>query len=173
MKSLPRVIAACTALFLALFLWALRPSLHSARAPTLMDQCPFLRGVVEPIIVVNAMSFDDGGSKGLRFADSRGVQKDVCLENTLGGQRNVVLNSFVPRGDRGQRVPIAGVEERALLGLLERWARQDHDAMELERLYELYERGQIDLIAFWDGLPAACRLKETAVSILRELRARN
>jgi hypothetical protein len=182
MKSLPRVIVASVALAVALSLWAVRPSLRPGRGPAPLDQSPFLRDVVEPITIVNAMSFDDGGSKGLRFADARGAVRDVCLEDTraweddpnvLEGHHNIILNSFFPHGDRARRVPISGAEERSLLGLLERWASQDPDAKELERRYGLYERGEIGIDAFWEGVPERHRLKETAVSILRALRARN
>ncbi len=98
--------------------------------------------MVEPITIVDGMSFDDGGSKGLRFADARGAVRDVCLEDTrvweddpnvLEGHHNVILNSFFPRGERARRVAISGVEERALLGLLERWAKQDPGTKELKR----------------------------------------
>jgi hypothetical protein len=182
MKSLPRLIVACVALLIALSLWAVRSTLLAARGPARLGQSPFLRDVVEPITIVDAISFDDGGSKGLRFADARGTVRDVYLEDTrvweddpnvLEGHHNLILDSFFPRGERARRVPISGVEERSLLGLLERWARQDLDAKELKRRYGLYERGKIGVDAFWEGLPERHRLKETAVSILRELRARN
>jgi hypothetical protein len=182
MRSLRRVIVACAALLLALSGWAVWSSLRAGRGPARLDQSPFLCDVVEPITIVDGMSFDDGGSKGLRFADARGAVRDVCLEDTrvweddpkvLEGHHNVIMNSFYPRGERAKRVPISGAEERALLGLLERWANQDPDAKELERLHGLYERGEIGVDAFWEGVPDRDRRKETAVSILRELRARN
>jgi hypothetical protein len=182
MKPIPRVIVACVALIMALSLWALRSCFRPGRGPAPREQCPFLRDVVEPITMVDAMWFDDGGSKGLRFADARGTMRDVCLEDTrvwevdpnvLEGHHNIILDSFSPDGKRARRVPIGGAEERALLGFHERWARRDPDAKELERRYGLYERGEIGFDAFWEGLQERHRLKETAVSILRELRARN
>ncbi|WP_337177120.1 hypothetical protein [Paludisphaera sp.] len=182
MKSLPRVILASVTLTMAFSFWAVRSSLQPGRGPAPSPQSPFLRDVVEPITIVDAMSFDDGGSKGLRFADARGVARDVCLEdtrvweddpNTLEGHHNIILNSFFPHGEEARRIPISGAEERALLGLLERWASRDPDAKELERRYGLYERGETGIEAFWDGLPERRRPKETAVSILRALRARN
>jgi hypothetical protein len=182
MKSLPRVIFASIVLAVALSFWATWSSLRLGRGPAPLDQSPFLSDVVEPITIVDAMSFDDGGSRGLRFADARGAVRDVCLEDTpawedgpniLEGHHNIIMNSFFPHGDRARRVPISGAEERALLGLLERWASQDPDAKELERRYELYERREIGIEAFWEGLAERHHLKETAVSILRVLRARN
>ena len=182
MRSFRWVIVACAALVLALAGWGVWWSFRPGRGPARLNQSPFLRDVVEPITVVDGMSFDDGGSKGLRFADARGAVRDVCLEDTrvweddpkvLEGHHNIILNSFFPDGERARRVAISGVEERALLGLLERWANRDADAKELERRYGLYERGEIGVDAFWKGLPDRGRPKETAVSILRALRARN
>ena len=182
MKSLPRLKGARAALLVAVILlaawWFTRP----ARGPAPLSASRYLRDVVEPITIVDALSFDDGGSNGLRFADSRGTVKDVCLEdsliregdpNVLEGHHNIIMNSFFPRGEQAQRVPISGVEERALLGLLERWASYDADAKELERRHRLYERKKISFEAFWEGLPDRARVKQIAVSILRELRARN
>ena len=180
MKLLPRVIVASTALALALSFWAVWWGLRPGRGPAALDRSPFLRDVVEPITIVEGMSFDDGGSRGLHFVDARGSVRDICLEDTriweddpkvLEGHHNIILDSFFPRGDRARRVPISGVEERAVLGLLERWASQDPDAKEVERRYALYERREIGLSAFWEGLPERYRKKETAVSILRTLRA--
>lgn len=181
-KPLHRVILASVALAVALTIWAVRSSPRPSRGPAALDQISFLRDVVEPITIVNALSFDDGGSKGLRFADARGAVMDVCLEDTrvwednpniLEGHNNVILNSFFPGGERARRVPISGTEERALLGLLERWSSQDPDARELERRYDLYERREIKIDAFWEGLQNRHRVKGVAVSILRDLRARN
>lgn len=175
-------VVSCVTISAALSLWAAWSSLPTGRGPVPLHRSSFLRDVVEPITIVNAMSFDDGGSQGLRFKDARGVLKDVCLEDTrvweddpvaLEGHHNIILNSFFPRGEGAQRVPVSGVEERALLGLLDRWARQDPNAMTLEQRHELHERGQIDLDDFWKGLSGEHRVKGIAVSILRELRSRN
>jgi hypothetical protein len=182
MKSRLRVNVPGAALLAALSLWAVWWCVRPARGPAPLRASPYLRDVVEPITIVDALSFDDGGSNGLRFADSRGTVKDVCLEdsliwdddpNVLEGHHNIIMNSFFPRGEHTYRVPISGVEERALLGLLERWASHDPHAQELKRRHELYHRGEISLERFWDGLPDRDRAKQIAVSILRELRARN
>jgi hypothetical protein len=61
MKSLPRVIFASVVLAVALSFWATWSSLHLGRGPAPLNQSPFLRDVVEPITIVDAMSFDDGG----------------------------------------------------------------------------------------------------------------
>jgi hypothetical protein len=52
-------------------------------------------------------------------------------------------------------------------------AWQDPDAQELERRYPLYESGAMGIEAFWEGLREGGRVKQTAVSLLRTLRARN
>ncbi|MFO0960609.1 MAG: hypothetical protein U0800_24770 [Isosphaeraceae bacterium] len=138
--------------------------------------------MAEPITIADAMSFDDGGSMGLRFEDAQGAVKDICLQNSLAwegdpksdaGHHILVLNSFFPDGKRARRVPVSGGEERALLGLLERWASLDSDAQELEKRFEALERGELSSDDFWKDLPDQARLKEVAVSILRALRARN
>jgi hypothetical protein len=162
--------------------WAVWPILSLRRGPAPLNRSPYLADVVEPITIVEGMSFDDGGSQGLRFKDARGVVKDVCLEDTriwednpriLEGHHNIIMNSFFPRGDKARRVPISGVEERALLGLLDRWSRKDPDAQILESRFERYRQGEIRIEAFWEGLSPDARVKTTAVSILRTLRARN
>ncbi len=170
------------AVVLGLFFWVVWSSLRAGRGPAALNQSPFLGDVIEPITIVEAMSFDDGGSKGLRISDARGKVKDICLEDTrmweadpriLEGHHNIILNSFFPDGKHAQRVPISGVEERALLGLLERWVHQEPDAEELERRLRIYKRGEMSIDAFWSGLPDRSREKGIAISILRTLRARN
>jgi hypothetical protein len=49
------------------------------RGPLPLSASPFLREVVEPITIVEALSFDDGGSQGVRFRDAQGVVRDFCL----------------------------------------------------------------------------------------------
>lgn len=158
---------------LVLAVWVARSRFRPDPAAASLKPTPFLREVVEPITIVDSMAFADGGSEGLRFADARGKARDICLEDSLSGQPNLVLDSFLPDGERARRVPIAGVEERALLGLLERWARQDPDARELERRHALYEDGKLSIDAFWKGLPERDRVKGVALNILRRLRERN
>jgi len=164
----------------ALSLWAAWRSFRPGD-PVPLSASSFLRDVVEPIAIVGAMSFDDGG-KGIRFKDAQGVERDVCLAEpglerfSLGdpdADPVLVLDSFFPTGDRAWRVPISGPEERAVLGLLDRWAAADSDAQELERRHDLLARNQLTIDDFWAGMPEKSRLKEPAVSILRVLRSRN
>jgi hypothetical protein len=177
-RRFSRIIAAASLLAIlgVWFAWSRRPD-RPGLGPAPLNQSTFLADVVEPITIVSGMSFDDGGSQGLRFKDAQGVVRDLCLERTLSVEREhpetLVLNSYVPAGDHAWRVPRHGIEERATLGLLERWASQDRDAQELDRRYQLYESGAIGVEAFWEGIPDHARVKETAVSIMRTLRARN
>jgi hypothetical protein len=135
-------------------------SLIRGRGALPLGRSPFLRDVVEPITIVDGMAFSDGGSLGLRFQDARGVVRDICLEDTriweddpgiLEGHHNVILNSFFPGGERARRVPVSGDEERALLGLLDRWAQRRN-------------------IGQGGG---SSRADQIALSILKEIRRRN
>src|SRR4051794_10563190 len=92
------------------------------------DRDLFLRSIMEPVTMTDAMSFDDGGSQGLAFRDAARTVRYVCLLNKLDGERNLLLGSFFPTPSRGCKVPVGGPEERAFLGLLERWLRQDAEA---------------------------------------------
>lgn len=165
--------------------WAtshLHRGMFKAGRSATIDRRPSLNDVVEPITILDAMSFDDGGSQGLRFRDASGVVREICPEDTRvweddpsasGGHHDLILNSFSPRGENARGVAVAGAEERQVLGLLDRWARRDPDANLIESRYDRYARGEIDIEAFWKGLPAEAHPKVTAVSILRELRGRN
>jgi hypothetical protein len=179
LKYRPRlVVAICfLAALLALAAWLGHGRSRQLAAP---EEDSFLRDVIEPITIVDSMYFDDGGSVGLRFSDARGTVRDVCLEdrpdwlhNPDVQLHNLVLNSFFYDGEHARHVPIDGPEARALVAILQRWARQDPDARELERRFALYKNGEIDVTAFWAGLTARHHVKETAVKILRDLRAAN
>lgn len=107
---------------------------------------------------------------------------DVCLEDTriweddpkvLEGHHNVIVNSFFPHGKQARRVPIAGTEERALLGILERWARRDADARVWQRHIERSIQGDSNRDAGSRNLFLTQFAKGIAVSILMELRQRN
>ena len=153
------------------------PSRRLGPAP--LAASPRLRDVVEPITIVLGMSFTDGGSQGLRFQDARGKIWNLSLKRFAFYNPEpppvIVFGSFSPGSDepRDDWAPISGVDERALLGLLERWAANDPHARELERRYGLRKSGQITSHDFWVGLPDDVKIKAYAVSILRKLRARN
>jgi hypothetical protein len=111
-------------------IFAARAHYLRVHGPVPLDRSMYLRDVTEPITIIKGLSFSDGGSLGISFQDARGVTKDVCLESLAFSPDAeissepygcVVMNSFVP--SRDGRVLVSGDDERALLGLLERWAK--------------------------------------------------
>ena len=86
---------------------AIRAMFYRGRGPASLDQSRFLRAVVEPITIVDGMSFSDGGSQGLSFKDACGTERVLWLEDSrnwekdhtiLEGHNNISLNSFFPGG---------------------------------------------------------------------------
>ncbi|AGA28664.1 hypothetical protein Sinac_4476 [Singulisphaera acidiphila DSM 18658] len=67
MRLAGRVIVVCILFCSAVFLW--KDGMRRGPAP--LSQSQYLRHVVEPITIVESMSFDDGGSTGLRFRDAK------------------------------------------------------------------------------------------------------
>lgn len=138
-----------------------------------------LREVVEPITIVDAISWDDGGSHGLAFRDARGVTRYVCLMDDLENHQNLVVGSYSPISDEQQlrQHPIGGREERAFRQLLERWRRADPDARWWDRRLELYEKGEVKPDELSRGAPsgdgAGLDIKGSAVYVLRKLRGRH
>lgn len=168
-RSARPVIVVCVLLITAASVWRS----GSRRGPASLSESPYLRGVVEPITIVESMSFDDGGSLGVRFRDAKGVDRDVCMLDTLDDRTNVVMGSFWPRHDGTRLIPISGVQERALLGLLDRWAHRDPDGQELLRRTELWEQKKLRTDDFTIGLSDSQREKLHAMNMLRRLRDRN
>ena len=126
------------------FAWS-RPHDRHGLGPAPLNQSKFLADVVEPITIVSGMSFDDGGSQGLRFKDAHGVMRDLCLESMLSHdednrpEERLSLNSFHPgrRGMRAWRGTHSWNRGARFTppGMLERWATRQEpcDAQELER----------------------------------------
>jgi len=81
--------------------------------------------------MVMGLSWDDN-SQGLVFKDSSQVERSLCLlfleEEDDPRKRNLLLGSDCPNPEYGKRVPVAGADEQAFLGLLERWFRSDPEA---------------------------------------------
>lgn len=151
---------------LALASWG---GIHARRQAT--DSLPishsvYLHDVVEPITITRAVFMDDGGSLGVEFQDSRGTTKQFCRVSTLldqsEGPNYLQFGVMSPR--RGlhpvKQEPVSGVQERALLGLLERWVRTEPEAIEIQRDFERRSPN--------DSWNIRC-----VVTILNELRARN
>jgi hypothetical protein len=101
-----------------------------------LDRSEYLRDVLEPIAMVQGVSWDDN-SQGLVFRDLRQTEKSVCLlfleEEVERQKRNLLLGSSIPEPRYGKRVPVGGSEEQAFLGLLERWNRSDPEARAIDR----------------------------------------
>jgi hypothetical protein len=134
-----------------------------------LSQAQYLKDVIEPISMIDSHSFDDGGSIGLVFRDSTGNEKSIVLLENLDNERNVVFGVCVAHS-KERRVTLAGDEEKALLGLLDRWYWQDPDATKWnDRIDGWLSSGRGHFEQVW-GEPLA---KLRAVCILRALRSRN
>lgn len=144
-----------------------------------LDRPARLPDVVEPITIVDAISWDDGGSYGLAFRDARGVTRYACLMDDLEDHHNLVVGSYSPVNDEGRlrEHPVGGYEERAFRQLLERWCRSDPDARWWDRRLELYKNGQVSREELSRGAPSGTDrpidAEGMAVSILRQLRQRH
>ena len=110
---------------------ALASAWHRGHGPVELSRSKYFRTIAEPVVMTKGISWDDGGSTGLRFVDARKVNWEVCLESSLelaeapGGSKgphNLTINGFSPDDPGSHRAPISGIDERALLGLLERWS---------------------------------------------------
>ncbi len=137
-----------------------------------LDRSEYLRDVLEPIAMVQGVSWDDN-SQGLVFRDSRKTEKSVSLlfleAEDEPQKRNLLLGSSVPRRRYGKSVPVGGSEEQAFLGLLERWYRSDPEARAIDR--RITEK---TTEPFSDtGKTDEYYGKVIAVRILRILRGRN
>ena len=102
---------------------------------------PIVVEVVEPIAVIDGGSYDDGGSRFIRFRDAAGITRYACLLNELDGNRNLVFED--------QEVPLGGAEEHRFLALLQRWAasrregtQEDAIQQALMILEELHRRNR-------------------------------
>jgi hypothetical protein len=134
-----------------------------------LSQAQYLKDVIEPISMIDSHSLDDGGSIGLVFKDSTGNEKSFVLLDNLDDEHNVVFGVCVGY-PKERRIALAGDEEKALVGLLERWYRQDPDATKWnDRIDAWLSSGQGHFEQVW-GEPLA---KLRAGCVLRALRSRN
>jgi hypothetical protein len=136
-------------------------------------QSEYLRDVAEPITMVEGISWDNNG-QGLVFKDSRQALKQVCLlflyeESGDPLKHNLLLGTALPRVQKGRRIPVAGSEEQAFLGLLERWYRNDPEARAIWRRYQAKDDDPL----LDQGKSEEYGGKVIAVRILRTLRRRN
>ncbi|MDG3004411.1 hypothetical protein [Paludisphaera mucosa] len=158
----------------AVFVAARRP--NSRLGPLPLSASPHLRDVVEPIVLVESISIDDGGSRGASFRDARGKDCDFCLVDyglqDWGKAVRPDAIAFDAWGD-GDPVPVRGPDERALLGLLERWAATAPLAIPVKSLSDRHERGEISTQAFRNALTEDQVKYARVMAILRVLRNRN
>jgi hypothetical protein len=131
-----------------------------------LDQSGYLREVMEPIAIVQGISWSDDGSFGILFKDSNQVEKAACLEDDIDGNRDLSFGTLKPNPQN--RVEMGGVEEKAFIGLLQRWLLQDPEAQELYDLMESKSRS-----VFTGGETEQRRTKAMAVSMMRKLMKRN
>jgi hypothetical protein len=134
-----------------------------------LSQSEYLKDVAEPISMVMGISWDDGGSKGLIFKDGKGVTRSVCLLHNLEDEQNLILGNHIPVPD-AKRIPIRAPEEKAFLGLLQRWYRQDPDARAWNDRMERSDHRHSILKGDETKEQLA---KGIAVSIMRKLSERN
>jgi hypothetical protein len=132
-----------------------------------LSQNKYLKDIKEPITPLDSIILADGGSVGLLFKDSRQVIGGVCLEYDVEfNEKNVSFGGMVP--DPHTREPIGGIEEKALLGLLQRWQRQDPEAQEL--LKRLADKRT----PLWTGSETQeQRVKAFTIGLTRRLLKRN
>jgi hypothetical protein len=140
---------------------------------TPLGDCAYLKNVVEPVIMEDGLSYTDGGSISIEFQDAKGRTRSIFLKNEWGsvdGRANLVVGWA---GDQTEtaNLPIAGREERALLGLLERWLRNDRTAQlwkdrEQRHAPELYDSSE------WKN-DARSRGAVYALGMLDRLKKRN
>lgn len=127
-----------------------------------LDGSPYLRGLVEPIVLMQGPH--EGGSdnvwEGIVFMDGKQVERraEYIIFLYAGGEIRDTLML-------GRKMLTArGPEERAFLGLLQRWYRQDAEAREFNDHLKRSE---------FPGLSEPQKGKVMAVAILRALLKRN
>jgi hypothetical protein len=135
---LQRILFGCLSLALLALLWFVLARHNKDFTQFPLNKSEYLRNVSEPITVVEGISWSDGGSMGLSFRDSRQVLRAVCLENDLDGNKSLTFGKMTPNWER--RVAMGGSEERAFLGLLQRWHRRDPEAQEWFNRMERWSR---------------------------------
>jgi hypothetical protein len=160
----------CLLLFgYVLWRFVLKDSGDYTRIP--LDRSPFLRDVAEPITMIrwSSEAASDSVWMGVAFMDEKHVERYVEYVTTsynAGGMHDKLL-----LGDRA--VAARDPEERALLGLLQRWYRRDAEAPEL--IDRLRSRGsaQIDREQGFNNLSEQQQAKVIGVGIMKALSRRN
>ncbi len=145
---------------------------QSSRDVSLADS-PFLREVSEPIAIIKGSltAGSDDHWMGLTFRDANQVEREVRyiyywppVQNHPGYSHALLLGKEVPHGGR---------EERAFLGLLQRWYRGDVEARQLWARVERRDPSLGRTPFGWDGLTEPQAGKVVAVSMMKVLERRN
>lgn len=140
-----------------------------------LSSAKYLSDITEPITIVDAISWDDGGSIGIEFADARGNRKQVLVRDDLWDRQNVVFATSVPSfepGRRGEMVIEGGLQERAFLALLMRWRKADPLAIKTaDRMKKWETSGKTGGFLTGFESPAVRGAAQTLV-VIRRLRAR-
>jgi|GEM_PF-2370494 len=123
------------AALVTLWMFFVRHSKDFTKIPLIQNH--YISDVIEPIRMVQVIVLADGGSMGLTFQDSRHVTNAVCLARDDAFETShLSFGGMVP--DPHTSVPIGGIEEKAFLGLLQRWQRQDPEARQWSKKIERY-----------------------------------
>ena len=146
------------------------PRDHTASA---RSGSPYLRDIREPIAIVKGSSVagSDDHWMGLTIRGANGAEREVKFifywppaGAHPGYTRTLLL---------GEAVPAGGVEERAFLGVLQRWYRRDPEARDLRARVERRDPTLGRTPFGWDGLTGAQAGKVVAVGMMRVLEDRN
>ena len=144
---------------------------NSATAP--LSASPFLRDVAEPITMIKGsyMAGSDDHWMGLTFRDAKGVDREAKFiyywppdRDHPGYQQKLLL---------GREVSPRGAEERAFLGLLQRWYRGDAEGPGLWARVERKDPSLKRMLWGWEGLTERESAKVVAVLMMRVLQDRN
>lgn len=127
-----------------------------------LDQSPYLRDVAEPITMIRGPheAASDQVWIGVHFMDATHVER--YAEYITTSYAPVEIHNSLMLGNK--TVPASGPEERAFLGLLQRWYRQDTEA---RRLTDHPKRGD------FAKLTEQQQAKVVGVAIMRRLSERN
>ena len=144
---------------------------NSATAP--LSERPFLHDVAEPITMIKGsyMAGSDDHWMGLTFRDAKGVDREAKfvyywppVRDHPGYQRKLLLGGEVAPG---------GAEERAFLGLLQRWYRDDGESQQLWARVERHDPSLKSMPWGWEGLTERESAKVVAALMMRVLQDKN
>lgn len=128
-----------------------------------LDQSPYLRDVAEPITLIkgDGQSESDSVWSSVTFEDTKHVERSARFTYTLYFSDGEVHNTlYLGR----QEVSARSHEERAFLGLLQRWYRQDAEARKLT---------DTPTYPYFSTLTEPQKAKVIGVAIMRTLLERN